>query len=196
HFHTWEGGGRIHDVYVDAFLLRGRSNSAGGRYAKALKDYHAAMEYPENLEVGRPDRDKGLCRIYSLLGTAHEALNQAEKAREYFDKAASMRISASSQLSYYKGMALVKLGRKDEANRIFHEMIDSAKPGDTVDFFAKFGEKQAHNVKLAETHYRLALAHMGKGDRATAKEEFQKVLELNINHLWADVYLSELNGKS
>jgi Tfp pilus assembly protein PilF len=62
-----------------------------------------------------------------------------------------------------------------------------------VEFFAKFGEEQAYNVKLARTHYLLALAYMGKGDNAKAKEELEKTLELDINHLWAGVYLSELN---
>ncbi len=193
HFHTWEGGGRIHDVYVDAYLLRGRAKAARGRHAEAVKDYEAAMLYPENLEVGRPDRDRGLCRIYFLLGAAHEALNQPEKAREYFDKAAAIRLRAST-LSYYKGLALTRLGREEEADKVFDEMIDSAKPGDTTEFFAKFGEKQAHNIKRARTHYLLALAYMGKGDRAKARQELEKTLELNINHLWAGVYLSELNA--
>jgi len=65
------------------------------------------MLYPDNLEVGRPDRDRGLCRIYFLLGAAHEALNQPEKAREYFDKAAAIKLRAS-ELSYYKGLALTR----------------------------------------------------------------------------------------
>jgi len=186
-------GGRIHDVYVDAYLLRGRTKAAQGLHTDALKDYEAAMLYPDNLEVGRPNRDEGLCRINFLLGAAHEALNQPEKARDYFDKAASVKLRAS-ELSYYKGLALTKLGREDEAAKIFDEMIDSAKPGDTTEFFAKFGEKQAHNVNLARTHYRLALAYMGKGDNAKAKTELEKTLELNINHLWAGIYLAELNA--
>ncbi|MBN2269856.1 MAG: DUF5107 domain-containing protein, partial [Sedimentisphaerales bacterium] len=70
HFHTWEGGGQIHDLYVDACLLRGRSQAAQGRHAEAVKDYEAALLYPENLEVGAPSRDDALCRTYFLLGAA------------------------------------------------------------------------------------------------------------------------------
>ncbi len=191
HFHTWEGGGQIHEVYVDACLLRGRAAASQGRHADAVKDYEAALLYPDNLEVGKPNKDEGLCRTYFLLGDAYEALNQPEKAREYFHKAASVKLR-TSELSYYKALALRKLGREDEAGRVFDDMIASAKLGDTEEFFAKFGEEQAHNVKLARTHYILALAYMGKGDRAKAKEEFEKTLELNINHLWAAVFLSEL----
>jgi tetratricopeptide (TPR) repeat protein len=192
HFHTWEGGGQIHDLYVDACLLRGRTKAAQGRHAEAVKDYEAALLYPENLEVGRPNKDEGLCQTYFLLGAAYEALNQPEKARDFFDKAASVKLRAS-ELSYYKGLALSKLGREDEADNIFDDMISSAKPGDSVEFFAKFGEEQAHNVKLARTHYLLALAYMGKGENDKAREELKKTLDLDINHLWAGVYLSELN---
>ena len=192
HFHTWEGGGQIHDLYVDACLLRGRTAAAQRRHDEAVKDYEAALLYPENLEVGRPDRDKGLCRTQFLLGAAHEALNHTENAREYFEEAASMKLEVSD-LSYYKGLALSKLGRQDEADGIFDNMISSAQPGDTVEFFAKFGEEQAHNVKLARIHYLLALAYMGKGERAKARQELEKTLELDINHLWAGAYLSELN---
>lgn len=192
HFHTWEGGGQIHDVYVDAHLLRGREESNKGQHAEALKDYQAALEYPENLEVGKPAQDRESCRTYFLMGASYKALGQTEKARECFDKAALMDVG-QSQFGYYKGLALKKLGRENDANKVFDDLIESAKPGPAVEFFAKFGEKQTHNSKLAQTHYLLGLAHLGKGDRAKAKAELEKTLELNPNHLWAAVHLSELN---
>ena len=58
HFHTWEGSGEVHDVYIDAYLLRGMKSFADKEYDKALEDYLAAGEYPENLEVGRPENEK------------------------------------------------------------------------------------------------------------------------------------------
>ena len=192
HFHTWEGGGQIHDVYVDAYLLRGREKSNKGQHAEALKDYQATLEYPENLEVGKPTQDREFCRTYFLMGASYEALGQTEKARECFEKAALMDVG-QSQFAYYKGLALKKLGRENDANKVFDDLIESAKPGPAVEFFAKFGEKQTHNSKLAQTHYLLGLAHLGKGDHAKARAELEKTLELNPNHLWAAVHLSELN---
>jgi tetratricopeptide (TPR) repeat protein len=192
HFHTWEGGGQIHDVYVDAHLLRGREKFNKGQHAEALKDYQAALEYPENLEVGRPAQDREFCRTYFLMGASYEALSQTEKARECFEKAALMDVG-QSQFGYYKGLALRKVGRENDANKVFDDLIESAKPGPAVEFFAKFGEKQTHNSKLAQTHYLLGLAHLGKGDHAKAGAELEKALELNPNHLWAAVHLSDLN---
>jgi tetratricopeptide (TPR) repeat protein len=191
HFHTWEGGGQIHNLYVDAHLLRGRKNHKEKKYQEALKDFEAALEYPENLEVGRPKRDRRTCQTYFLIGSAYEASGDAQKAGEYFDKSASIDVG-QSEFSYYKGLALQKLGKGDEAEKTFDELIDSAKPEPAVTFFAKFGERQAHNIRTANIHYRLGLGYLGKGMQVEAKAEFEKALELNINHLWARVHLSEL----
>jgi len=191
HFHTWEGGGRIHNVYVDAHLLRGRKKLKDKRYREALKDFEGALEYPENLEVGRSRRDRRTCQTNFFIGTAYEALGDAQKAGEYFEKSASTE-ARRSEYSYYKGLALKKLGREDEAEKIFDELIGSAKPGPAVTFFAKFGERQAHNIRTANTHYTLGLGYLGKEMQEEAQAEFEKALELNINHLWARVHLSEL----
>ncbi|MEK6756035.1 MAG: tetratricopeptide repeat protein, partial [Bacteroidota bacterium] len=43
HFHIWEGGGMIHDVYVDAHLLRGQERFKAKKYRDALKDFEAAL---------------------------------------------------------------------------------------------------------------------------------------------------------
>jgi len=191
HFHTWEGGGRIHNVYVDAHLLRGQKKLKNKRYQEALKDFEAALEYPENLEVGRPKRDRRTCQTHFFIGTAYEALGDTQKAGEYFEKSASLEVG-HSEYSYYKGLALKKLSQEDEAEKTFDELIESAKPGPAVTFFAKFGERQAHNVRTANIHYMLGLAYLGKGMQKEAQAEFEKALDLNINHLWAGVHLSEL----
>ena len=161
------------------------------RYQEALKDFEAALEYPENLEVGRPKRDRRTCQTHFFIGTAYEALGDTQKAGEYFKKSASIEVGRS-EYSYYKGLALKKLGQEEEAEKIFDELIGSAKPGSAVTFFAKFGERQAHNIRTANTHYMLGLGYLGKGIQAKAKAQFEEALKLNINHLWARVHLSEL----
>ena len=190
-FHTWEGGGRIHNVYVDAHLLRGQKNFDNKRFREALNDFEAALEYPENLNVGRPGRDRRTCQTFFFIGKAHEALGNNQKAREFFEKSASVEVRRS-EFSYYKGLSLKKLRQKDKAGKIFDELIESGKPEAEVTFFAKFGEKQAHNIRTANTHYLLGLGYLGKGMQSQAKAEFEKALELNINHLWARFHLSKL----
>ena len=86
HFHVWEGGGRIHNVFVDAHVLRGLERYSSSDYRDALKSFLSALEYPENLEVGKPVRGGGEPRVQYFIGTAYEALGEKTRAREYFKK--------------------------------------------------------------------------------------------------------------
>jgi tetratricopeptide (TPR) repeat protein len=191
YFHTWEGGGYIHNIYVDAHLLRGLKKLRNERYGEALEDFKAALEYPENLRVGRPKRDIRTCQTFFLIGTTHQALGNDQKTKEYFQKSASVEVG-KSEFSYYKGLALEKLGSADKAREIFDDLIASARPGRSVTFFTKFGQEQAHNVRLANARYLMGLGYLGKDKRAQARQQFEKALELNVNHLWAKFHLSRL----
>lgn len=53
HFHVWEGGGEIHDIYVDSHLLKGMDLLKSGKQKEAISEFEVADLYPENLEVGR-----------------------------------------------------------------------------------------------------------------------------------------------
>lgn len=35
HFHLWEGGGQVHDIYVDSHMLKGMKLLKGKRYKDA-----------------------------------------------------------------------------------------------------------------------------------------------------------------
>jgi len=197
HFHKWEGVGNIHNVYVDAHLLKGRDCFKAGDYEGALEHYRAALEYPENLEVGKPYHGGRSCQVYYFIGTSYEVLGDWDKARAFYEKAATAKQRYKwSELRYYQGLALRKLGREEEANRLFDGLIAFGrvrlKARTALDFFAKFGRRQSREVQMARAHYLLGLGYLGKGKRAEAKEEFKEALRLNINHLWARVQLSEL----
>jgi len=122
HFHVWEGGGRIHNVYVDAYLLRGQAYFSAARYKQALKDYEAALEYPENLEVGRPSRGGRASQVYYFIGTVYEVLGDTRKAKEFYEKSVALKHSWS-QICYFQGLAFEKLGREKEANQMFDGLI-------------------------------------------------------------------------
>ena len=193
HFHVWEGGGRIHNVYVDAHLLRGQKHFFSKEYKNALESYSMALEYPDNLEVGRPVRGGGEPRVLYYIGTAYEALGEKIKAREYYEKAVTQE-RGWSELSYFQGMSFQRLGRKDEAERMFSGLIrfseERLRATEEMDFFAKFGEKQSAANRRAQAHYLLGLSYFGKGNKERAREEFVNALELNINHLWAEHFLT------
>ncbi|MCB7129567.1 MAG: tetratricopeptide repeat protein, partial [Candidatus Brocadiales bacterium] len=195
HFNIWEGGGGIYDVYVDACLLRGIESFANKRYQEALNDFEAALEYPENLEVGRPRNGRMSSRILYFIGTAHEGLGNKERARESYDKSVSMD-GGDSQILYYRGLAYKKIGRQTKAAEIFDRLIAVGKKRleerASSDFFAKFGEKEDQAAQMATAHYLIGLGYAGKGDQDDAKAEFDKALQLNANHLWAAAQLKAL----
>jgi len=195
HFHIWEGGGMIHDVYVDAHLLRGQERFKAKKYRDALKDFEAALEYPNNLEVGRPHRDARTSQVNYLIGTAHEALGRAEQARQCFEKSVAGQYGWS-EISYCQGLAYRKLGQEREAIEVFDGLIKLGKErlaaSAGLDFFEKFGERQSEVSRLAHAHYLLGLGHLGKGIKAEAKAEFEQVLKLNPNHIGAQARLREM----
>jgi tetratricopeptide (TPR) repeat protein len=195
HFHIWEGGGVIHDVYVDAHLLRGQERFKAKKYQEALKDFEAALEYPNNLEVGKPFRDARASQVNYFIGTAHEALGRAEQARRCFEKSVAGQYGWS-EIGYCQGLAYRKLGQEREAIEVFDGLIKFGKErlaaSAGLDFFEKFGEKQSEASRLAQAHYLLGLGQLGKGSKAEAQAEFEQVLKLNPNHIGAKTRLAEI----
>jgi len=196
-FHNWEGYGDVHDVYMDACLLEGEREFHAGKYQDALKDYEASLEYPENLEVGRPYREARLPQVDYLMGLAYEKLRNAAKSQEMFQQAmraqGRRRHHEQPEMLYYQGLAAQKLGRSAEATRFFDDLVATGDkaltaPSD-VDYFAKFGQKQSSRLRLADAHYLIGLGNLGKGETAKARDEFQAALKLNVNHLGATTQL-------
>jgi len=200
HFHVREGGGEIHDVYVDAHLLRGLRHLKNDQLNEALADFHAASEYPENLSVGRPKNDRRASQVAYYIGVACEALGDAEKAAGFYEKAAGQKGTTGwPETRFYQGLCFNRLGKRSAAESIFDELIRAGEQKlsekGAVDFFAKFGEGQTEEARKASAHYTLGLGHLGKGRGDMARAEFEKAVELNVSHVWARAQLAELTHK-
>jgi len=197
HFHRWEGGGRIHDVFVDALTLRGRSALKAGRVKAATADFKRALTYPRNLEVGRPLVDRPSVRTYYFLGKAYRALGDSVSDRGAFTKALSVSVSGTEYL-YYRGLTLRELGRDEDAQACFKELIDTGKArlkaALSLDFFAKFGKRGSRSNREAEAHYLLGLGYAATGERERACASFKSALQKAPTHVWARVYLNEITG--
>jgi Tfp pilus assembly protein PilF len=61
-----------------------------------------------------------------------------------------------------------------------------------MDFFAKFGEKKSAQVQMADARYLIGLGHLGKGEQEKAREQFEKAVELDLDHVWAQTQLDDL----
>ncbi|MHC4530658.1 MAG: DUF5107 domain-containing protein [Planctomycetota bacterium] len=195
-FRQWEGISKAYGSFVDAHLLRGLRNYNAKRYDKALEDYLTALKFPKNINIAKPYSGGRSCQGYYFVGTAYEAMGDTQKAMQAYQQAVDQR--QSSRLSedyYYRALALGKVGRQAEAEKIFDDLIKLGRDrlkGSAMDFFAKFGERQTNEDRLADAHYLLGLGLLGNGQNQKAKEQFAKAVDLNINHLWATTELAQI----
>ena len=103
----------FHDLYERALMLRAAAAMQSGRVEEAISDYQSALEYPENLGVGKPTTLRQ-AHIYYHLGLACEKLGRFRQALAAFSSAASEHHPHSSDLYPYVQMALDKLSRYSE----------------------------------------------------------------------------------
>ena len=198
-FHNWEGQGDIHDVYMDAYLLKGDREFRAGRYQEALQNYEAALRYPANLEVGQPYREPRLVQVHYLMGMAQEKVGNSAKSQELFQEAvASHSRFLSPEMEYYQGLAALKLGQNTKAQQLFDGLIargEKTLAGNSESgFFAKFGRGRSERYQKANAHYLIGLGNLGKGATEKAREEFQQALKMDINHLGATAQLMAFSG--
>ncbi|HKT11890.1 MAG TPA: DUF5107 domain-containing protein [Terriglobia bacterium] len=198
-FHNWEGEGDIHDVYMDAYLLRGNREFRESKYQEALQDYKASLLYPTNLEVGQPYRQARLAQVDYLMGVVEEKLGNSTRSQELFNEAlASDSRFMDPEMEYYQGLAALKLGRSAKAQQLFDSLIArgekmSAGNADSG-FFEKFGNGRSERHLMADAHFLIGLGNLGKGQTEKAREEFQEALKMDINHLGATAQLMAMSG--
>jgi len=181
HFHVWEGGGAIHDVYVDARLGRGERRLEEGKAAPALQDFQAALEYPENLEVGRPAVGGRDPEIFHFIALALGSMGDKERSREAFRRSAEAAAGPTEQ-AYYQGLSRRMIGEEARARDSFEGLVLMAREGlekaSTRDYFAKFGEAESARRREARFHFLLGLGLRGLKKASEAKVEFEEVLKL------------------
>lgn len=195
HFHLWEGGARfnVQDAWTDAHLECGHKKMAARDYAGALTDFRAAIDYPENLEVSRGYRGSRAPEVFYFAGLAQEAMGKMEEAKQSWRESASSligtednprpTINSGAALLYYRALSLEKLGEKERARQIFASLVKAGegamRPEQDSVFFAKFGERQSPRARQAMAHYIAGLGHEGLGEKAEARKEFAKAVELD-----------------
>lgn len=187
HFHLWEGGGQVHDLYVDAYLLKGLELLQKKRYEQAVRAFDLADDYPANLEVAPSSRGGCEAKSFYLTGLAYEGWGQAENALKYFGEAAVAKTRGGlNDLDYYKVLALRKIGKQDEAAKVLAEMVATRErmQKNLMDTYAKFGEAN-RNVMQSQMAYFDGLIRSLQGDEAGARQQFAEALRLYPGNVWA-----------
>lgn len=130
-FHPWEGGeGKVPAQYQFARVELAKQALKAGDYQKAITGLEECLVYPHHLGEGKlygaQEND-----FYYFLGCAYEGLGENRKAEECWEQATLGPTEPAAALYYndakpdkifYQGLALLKLGRTDEANGRFHRL--------------------------------------------------------------------------
>lgn len=187
HFHLWEGGGQVHDIYVDSHMLKGMKLLKGKHYKDAIREFELANQYPVNLEVAPSPRGGYEAKVYYLSGVAYEAMSQADKAKECFEKSANTDFrNRLTDLNYYKVKSLRKLSKNEEANATLADMQKSLEhmQKNLMDSYAKFGEAN-QNVQQSNILYYSGLVHLLENNPSAANEDFKQAIQLYPGNIWA-----------
>lgn len=200
-FHPWEGGeGKVPAQYQIARTELAKTAIAGKRYEDAIRLLEECLVYPHHLGEGKlhgaQEND-----FYYLLGLAHDALGNKEKARECWEQATVGPTEPAAALYYndakpekifYQGLALLKLGREEEARGRFNKLIGYGEKHlfDEVrmDYFAVslpdllIWEDSLQKRNEIHCKYMMALGHYGLGNKDKADNYISQVEKLDINH--------------
>jgi tetratricopeptide (TPR) repeat protein len=195
YFHRQEGSAGLHDLHVNAHLLKGKQYLEKGQAEKALEHFLTADTYPENHLIGRDSSYDANPQIYYYTGLACEKKGDSPVAMEYFKKAYKQE-NVRTDYQYYQALAYRKAGFSEKADQILDGMIQSGleqlESKDNVDFFAKFGTGLTEEQRKANAYYILGLGYLGKADMKKARDSFTVAHNLNTNQLWPKIYLEDL----
>jgi tetratricopeptide (TPR) repeat protein len=209
-FHPWEGGeGKVPAQYQLARVELAKKAIVAKDYNRAIALLEECLEYPHHLGEGKlygaQEND-----FYYLLGVAYDALGQKEKACDCWEEATKGQQEPAAAMYYndakpdkifYQGLALLKLGRKDEANSRFYKLINYGKQHlfehQTMDYFAVslpdllIWDDSLDTKNVIHCKYMLALGFYGIGETEKAMGFLADVESLDNNHQGIHEYQME-----
>ncbi len=206
-FHPWEGGeGKITGQYVLCHTELAKAAIKEGKYDEALTLLLATDQYPHNLGEGKLSNAEENDILY-YKGVAYRGLGQEENATACFERAtigtdepqqAFFYNDPQPDKIYYQGVAWRALGNEKKARSRFNKLI---KHGEkhlfdqcNIDYFAvslpdlAIWEDDLNKRNLIHCNYVMALGYLGLRETDKARELFDKVQTLDINHQGCQIH--------
>jgi tetratricopeptide (TPR) repeat protein len=110
---VWEGSREAHDLFEEAHVALGKAQLEKGNSTAALIEFNRALEYPENLAIGKMENARET-HIHYLRGNAFDALGQKAEAIKAWQLAANERESKDSKIEEARQKAKEALAKTDE----------------------------------------------------------------------------------
>ena len=207
-FHPWEGGeGKVSAQYQLSRVELAKQALISNEYVKVVTLLEECLEYPFHLGEGKlhgaQEND-----FYYFLGCAYEGMGKHEQAVASWELATNGPTEPAAALYYndakpdkifYQGLALLKLGRTDEASGRFYKLISYGEKHlfDTtkMDYFAVslpdllIWEDDLDMRNIVHCKYMMALGYWGLSQKEQSiglKEKSISLLveveRLDMNH--------------
>ena len=201
-FHPWEGGeGKVSRQYQFSRVELAKQALDRKDYDTAIQLLNECLVYPHHLGEGKlygaQEND-----FYYFLGCAYDAKGENEKAKECWEKATLGPTEPAAAMYYndakpdkifYQGLALLRLGRTDEAHGRFYKLLNYGKnhlfDHIVMDYFAvslpdlQIWEGDLDQANAVHCKYMLALGYYGLGDKEHGQRYLEEAAKLDPNHL-------------
>jgi len=207
-FQPWEGGeGQVLAQFVRACILLAERALKQNDADTALAHLQAARNPPQSLGEAH-HLLVNLSAVDYWLGIAHAHRGESGEAAQWLERAAraqgdfwQMQVEAISGSTWWSALALRRLGREQEADRLFRRIQDYAtrlrRQTPTIDYFATslpamllFDEDLEERQQIL-AGFLEAQALLGLGATAEAIECLRRVLSVDRNHSGAIDLLRE-----
>lgn len=208
-FQPWEGGeGASLGQHVRTHLSLGRIALREGKPETARDHFAHALTSPKNLGEAK-HLLANQSDIHYWLGVALEATGEKAEAKKHWTLAGNhkgdfqnMSVMNFSEMTFFTASALMKLGKKKEAQKIFRDMLAHAKKLEKtkakIDYFAtSLPDMLLFNDDLqfrqvTSARFIQALAQLGLGKKALSLKLLKDVLKREPSHALAADFLGEL----
>jgi tetratricopeptide (TPR) repeat protein len=210
-FQPWEGGeGLALGQHARTHLELGRRALGAGKAREAQRFFEMALSCPENLgEATHPLANQS--DIFYWLGIAADVAGDDTAARRWWERAAQgrgdfqhMSVKSFSEMTYYNALALRRLWRPEEAEKLLRDLLRYAEAlaeqPVKIDYFATslpamllFEDDLKKRNRVTATFLQ-AQARLGLGEIVTAQELLGQVLRLDRNHALAADLLVEIEA--
>ena len=167
----------VHTQYAEAHYGLGEVYLRERKYQEALAEFNIGSQYPSHLNDIYPARPV-TSRLDYLKGMAYEGLGNDQKAVRQWQQVIDGNSRSYSESDYYRALALIKLGEKEEGNELLEALIihhTEKLKNETVDAEEQDDDKQSKAI----SHYILSRIYEFQGKGKEAKEHFSKATALN-----------------
>ena len=189
-FHIYEGGeGKLTKQHAWMHTLYGKELTETGDLARAEEIFKNGVNMPKSYGEAKTFFNQE-AHIFYYLAKLYEKMGKAEDANRAYEEAAIYK-AAVSELSLFRALALLELGRDTEAHEVLDEMLrvaDNFIVNKDLRTYYGVGspspmpfEYDIEKNNLRDGHILRAFALLGKGKRDEAEASIAVARELDPN---------------